>query len=494
MSKKVIIVGAGIGGLATAVRLLSRGYDVTIYEKERNLGGKVNVLESKGFKFDLTASILMNPETYKEVFAYANRNYKDYLEFIKLDPFYTVNYYDKTIYNFSTDMVNLSSSLQSISPKDFHEYIDFLSESYRKYIIADKYFLNRSFNNAFQFFNPITLKKALSLKTFSNTYSYVSKYIQNEKIRQFICFQAMYIGVSPFEGPNIYTLIPTVSQIYGLWHLKGGMYSYIEALEKLINELGGVIKKNCDVKEIITFKNKAIAVKTHNGIDKGDLVVCNVDYPYAVKYLIKDKSLIKNDIRKISSMDYSCSNFIIYLGLDKKYDELSVHNQYIGVNFKRNIEDPFKGKIPKSPSLYIYCPSRIDDTVAPRGKECLNVMVRVPNLFYKNIKWNEKTIKSLRKKVFNALTNIKGLEDIKQHIIYENYLTPVEIKNFFNSYGGAAYSFSSNLNQTNYFRPHIKSEKIRNLYFVGQSVHPGPGVSIVLLSSKLVAQEILKNH
>lgn len=209
--------------------------------------------------------------------------------------------------------------------------------------------------------------------------------------------------------------------------------------------------------------------------------------------LIKDKKYKgKYQEEKIAKMKYSCSTFIMYLGLKKKYPQLKIHNLFLGENFRTNIEAPFLGKLPENPSLYIYCPSKIDETMAPINKECLNIMVRVPNLLFNEINWDAKTISSFRKRIFETLCRIDGLEDIEENIIYENYLTPIELKNSFNSYGGAAFGLSHTLTQTNYFRPHLKLTKVNNLYFVGSSVQPGTGISIVLISSKLVAEEIIK--
>jgi phytoene desaturase len=163
------------------------------------------------------------------------------------------------------------------------------------------------------------------------------------------------------------------------------------------------------------------------------------------------------------------------------------------VNFKENIESAFTGHLPKHPSFYIYCPTRVDDSMIASDGECISIVVRVPNLFFRNIIWNKDTVKLMRNTTISALKNIRGLGDIEENIVYENYLTPQDLKDSFNSYGGTAFGLSPTLTQTNYFRPHLKSDHVKNLYFVGSSVHPGPGVSIVLLSSKLVVQEILKD-
>ncbi len=494
MKKSAIIIGSGIGGLSTALRLLSKGFDVKVYEKQNTIGGKTNQLVNEPFTFDLTASILMNKEIYKEVFSYANLDYKDYLEFMKVDPTYRCFYHDGIHYDFTRDIVSLIKTLESVSVKDSIGYIKLLSEVYERYIIANDHFLQKTFKNPVDFFKPSSIMSAFKTKTFSTSYELISKYVKDEKLQNFLCYQALYVGISPFEGPSIYTLVPVISQLYGLWHLKGGMYSYVKALEKAIHNFGGTITTNYNVDEILISDGKAVGIKSKdNEIVLGDVIISNADFPYTMDSLIKsDNHKGKYTANKLENMKYSCSTFIIYLGLKKKYPQLSVHNLYININFKENIDFAFTGILPTAPSFYLYCPTRIDNSMININGECLSIVVRVPNLFFNNVIWNENTDRFLRNNTISALKNIQGLEDIEENIVYESYLTPHDLKVDFNSYGGTAFGLSPTLNQTNYFRPHLKSNAVKNLYFVGSSVHPGPGVSIVLLSSKLVTQEIMK--
>ena len=494
MNKKVIIVGAGIGGLSTALRLLKNGYEVEIYEKNKTIGGCVNFIETETFRFDLSASILMMPDPYKEIFSYVNKNYNDYLEFIQIDPTYRLFCVDGNNMDFNNNIASLTKTLEGISKEDSLGYFKFIADVYEKYLISNEYFLRKSQENPKEILKLETLLKALKIHTLSNAYDYISKYIKNENLRNFLAFQCMYIGISPFNGPNIYTLIPVATQLYGLWYLKGGMYSFIDALSKLIIEFGGIIKNEVTVDEIIFSEDKCVGIKTSQGIKKADIIVCNADFPYVMKSLVKDEYYKdKYTDKKLSEMKYSCSTFIIYLGLKKKYPQLSVHNIYLGKNFKEGVESAFKGTLPKNYSLYIYCPSRIDKSMAKNDGECLNIMLRVPNLFFKEITWNKHTINMLTDIILSELKSIKGLEDIEGNIEYKNYLTPLDMESKFNAYGGTAFGLSPNLMQTNYFRPHFKSSKADNLFFVGSSLHPGPGVSLVLNSSRLVAEEILKN-
>jgi len=493
MKKKILIIGAGLGGLATAVRMLSKGYKVKVFEKEASVGGRMNQLVHGPFTFDLTASILMNREVFEEVFRDASLNYKDYLEFIKIDPTYRCFYPHGVQYDIPRDIADLINTLESISQQDSVGYLQLLSEVYSRYIIANEHFLQKTFEKPIDFLKPSSVINALKSKSFSTSAQLISRYVKDDKLRKFLAHQALYVGISPFEGPCTYAFVPVIAQLYGLWHLRGGFYSYIKALETAFCDLSGEIITDYPVEEILIANNRAIGIRTRDDKVHGDVVISSADFPYTISRLIKSKAHQgQYTAAKLKSMQYTCSTFIIYLGLKKNYPQLSVHNLYLNINFRKNIGFAFTGQLPTEPSCYIYCPSRIDNSMAEEG-ECISAVVRVPNLIASSINWDKDTVDLIRNRIISALKDIDGLEDIEDNIIYESYLTPEDLKKRFNSYGGTAFGLSPTLTQTNYFRPHVKSETVENLYFTGQSVHPGPGASLVLLSSKLVVQEILKN-
>lgn len=493
--KKVIIVGGGLGGLATAVRLLHKGYKVTVIEKEDKVGGKINRFEKDGYKFDLTASILMTPKIYKDIFEYVNKDYKDYLDFKKLDVSYRVFYNDYTSYDFYSDMSKTTETIEKISKSSVNNYVKFIDKAFEKYTIAEKYFLKRNMDELKNFISIKNLNPGIKLAPFSTSEDFIKKYITNEKLLNYLLFQCMYVGVSPYNASNIYSLVPAITQIYGLEYLKGGMYSYIEALEKLINEMGGKVLTNKEVKEIIIEKNKVKGIRTRKDEINCDIVVCNADFPYAVTNLIK-KEKFKDGytVEKVKKLKNSCGVFMLYLGTNKKYPGLNVHNIVIGNEFRHNIEAPFRGKMPGDASLYIYCPSRIDTSMSNNDGEVINVMMRVPNLIEGKSNWDGEFTSRIRRKLINKLKELRGLEDIEEHIVVEEQLTPIDMEEFFNSYGGSAFGLSHTLSQTTYFRPHIKAKHVEGLYYAGESIHPGVGASIVLLGAEVVSGTIIKDN
>lgn len=489
--EEVIVVGAGIGGLCSAIRLLNKGYKVTIFEKENTIGGKVNIKTNKGARFDLTASIVMTPKIYTEIFESVGKNYKDYIELIKLDPTYKVYYYDGSSYNFYSDLNKMVNVLEEIQEGLSIEYLDFLSSSYKKYLISKYNFLNKPMIKKNEIFNLESIKNMVKIMPFKSTNRYVESKINNKKLVEFLIFQAMYIGVNPFTNTNIYTLIPTISHTYGLYHIKGGIYNYILALEKLVYELGGKIEVAKAVQEIVVENNITKGVIVNRDFKKSDIVICNADFPYSIKNLFKEN--INEGIYKTNNIDnkeYSCSVFIIYLGLNRKFDNLDVHNICISKNFRKSIEAPFKGDLYSDPSIYLYSPSDVDESMCGKYKQILNVVVRVPNLTFENVKWDRINISKYREIIMSKVKSMKGLEDIENSIEYEDYLTPIDLKERFNSYNGTAFGLSHKLSQTIYFRPHIKSKNIKGLYYIGSSTHPGNGVSVIIEGSKLIEKQI----
>ena len=336
MKKDVIIVGGGIGGLCSGIYLLHKGFNVTIMEQKEKLGGKINIIEEEGFKFDLSASILMTPKIYTDVFEDVGKNYKDYFEIINLDPLYKVFSYDKEsllIYGDSNKMINEFEKFEKGLSLDF---MKFLSKSYEKYYLIKNDFLDKPMINLKELLNLNSIKSLIKIKPLSTTSNYLNKIIKNEIIINYLIFSSMYIGVDPYKNSNIHTLIPAISHLNGLGYIKGGMYKYIESLEKLFKELGGKVLNNTKVDKVLIENNKIRGIKYKDNTLRSDIVICNNDYTYTVKNLIDKKYLDKRYNKdNIEKKDYSCSVFILYLGLDKTYDTLQVHNIYLNKDLKK---------------------------------------------------------------------------------------------------------------------------------------------------------------
>ena len=492
--KKIVVIGAGVSGLASAIRLKTLGYDVEIYEKNNLVGGRMYQIEENGFKFDVGPTIVMMPELYKEVFKDSGVNPDDYLDMDLLDPLYTVYFSDKSKLEVSSNLTKLISQLETFSEEDAQGYLAYLSDVYKRYTLAKNEFLSKSYRKPTEFFNPSSISSLLKLKTLNSAYTSISSFVKNDKLRKALSFQTLYIGISPFSGPSIYTIIPMIELLYGIWYIKGGMYSMAKAMEKRFLELGGKIYLDQEVQEILIEKGVAQGIVSNQVRISADIILTNADFPWAVKNLIKDqknKGIYTN--QKIDKMEYSSSAFIMYLGLDKKYPT-NVHTLRFADDFNKNINNLFEYEVPEDPSIYLYSPSQIDSSVAPVGKEIIYVLVPVPSLHGKNISWTESFTTNYQNKILKMIENIPGFEDIRSHIEVSKVFTPETFRDTFNLQEGATFGLKPTMKQSVYFRPQHTFKAVKNLYFTGSSTHPGAGVPIVLMSAKLAVNEIEKDH
>lgn len=492
--KEISVIGAGIAGLTAALRLQHDGYKVTIYEKRDTVGGKMNQIKAKGFTFDLGPTIVMMHDIYKENLAYTGVNPDDYIKLNQLDPMYQVTFSDGETLIAHNDLPRLIEDLEKRSYKTASDYLDYLNHTYKKYIIAKDYFIEKSFRKPSDFYNFTTLRQAFKLKTFDSAHHAISKFVKDEKIQNMLSFQTLYIGISPKKGPSIYTIIPMIETMYGISYAKGGMYTYVKALEKRFLELGGKIKTNQNVEEILFEEKVAYGIRVNGKTIKSDAVICNADFPWAMNNLVKDvKAKGKYTEKKINKMDYSCSVMILYIGLNKKVPNLNVHNLYFGSDFDQNLKEIFTGHLPSDPAFYIYSPSQIDDSVAPMGKENLYVLVPVPELKTSELSWDEHVTNQFKEKIFDKLEKLEGLEDLRTQIDYLEIMTPNRFSDELNAMFGATFGLAPTLLQSNYFRPKNVHPYAKNLYFAGSSVHPGAGVPIAITSGKLVHREVKKD-
>lgn len=497
MKKTVNVIGAGVAGLASAIRLQHAGYNVEIFEKESMPGGKMHKIEQDGYQFDLGPTIVMMPELYREVFELCGRDPDDYIPMEQVDPMYRV-YFNNEIdnpYDISNDLTKLIATIEEINEDDVEGFMAYLEEIYKRFRVAKTDFLQKPFRNKRDFYNPYMLKQGLKLKTFDTADEFLSKYIKDDRLKNMISFQTLYIGISPYNGPSLYSMIPMIEFLYGIWFIKGGMHTMATAMERLFLELGGKINYNVEVEEICIEEGKATGILVNDTKETSDFVMCNADFPFAMKNLVKDKKAKgKYTDKKIDSLKYSCSCFLMYLGMDCKYEEVEgVHNFVFDNDLEKNLHDIFEGNKMDSASFYIHIASKIDPSLAPAGKDGLYILMPVSELSTAKYEWNEETIEHYRNYILNSMKEIKGFENVDKEIVTESYMTPVDFEQKFNAYNGATFGLQPTLSQSNHMRPQSKATHCENLYFTGSSTHPGAGVPIVLLSAKIATQELIKD-
>ncbi len=491
--KKIIVIGAGVSGLAAAARLQKQGYDVTIYEKGEQIGGRMNRIELGDFKFDLGPTIVMMPEIYRDVYTFCGKNPEDYIPMQQLTTLYDLHFPDQSI-SFPSDLTKIHALVESIEPGSADGFFKYLSTIYHRYVIAKDHFIMRSFRTPGAFYNPKTLYHGLQLKTFDSADHLIGQFVKNDKIKKMLAFQTLYIGISPYQGPSLYSIIPMIEMMYGVWYMKGGMYTMAKGLERLCLELGVTIHTNQPVDQIIIENQKAIGIRVNNNTIYSDYVVSTADFPYAITDLVKDdKARGKYTPKKIEQMDYSCSAYLLYLGVKRDLKgKMEMHNVIFANDFDQNIKDIFDGILPNDPSIYVYVPSLIDESMAPAGCESVYVLLPVPELKKGPLAWADETFKKeVRQLALRVIERIPALKGIEADIIEETYVNPYVLKDRFNAKFGSAFGLMPTLKQSNYYRPQSSMKSCKNLYFAGASNHPGAGVPIVLTSAKIVAEDLM---
>ncbi len=488
---KVIVIGSGFGGLATAIRLQAKGYQVILMEKQAKLGGRAYQLQKKGYTFDMGPSLITAPEIIERVFETAGKSMSDYLELTRLEPAYRIYFHDKTFIDYTGDAEQMKSQMQKFNKKDAENYDRFMEQSRLFYeAVITEGLGSEPFDNLNSMIR--FLPRALKLKALLPVYSYVKKYFSDFRHRFTFSFHPLFIGGNPFRTPSIYLMIPYLEKEGGVWFTKGGMYSVVQAFEKVFTELGGTIMTSTAADEIITKDGKAIGVRAKNQIFQADLIVSNADLAHTYKDLIKEEARKKYTNRHVKNMDYSMSAFLLYLGVKKQYPELKHHTLILSERYHGLVDDIFDNKvIPDDQSMYLHVPTKTDPGMAPAGKENMYVLVPVANL-QAGINWAEKK-ESYAKHILDFLENQFGLTDLQKNLEVMEIFTPQDFADNQNAYLGSAWGVEPRLLQSAYFRPHNKSEDIDNLYFVGASTHPGAGVPGVLLTAEATEQAILKD-
>lgn len=495
MSKKVSVIGAGMGGLSSAIELIYNGYEVEIYEQNDQPGGKMHQLQFDGHTFDVGPTIVMMPESYNEVFSNVGKNPQDYITLEKLDPMFDVYFAeDYRSYSLSSDLIKMMEIVESKGRENAEGFLRYLNDIYERYQVAINHFIRRPFRYKKDMYNPKMLSQALKLKTFNSAKNMMAQYMPDKDLQEMLSFQTLYIGVSPTNGPSLYNIIPMIELLYGVWTIKGGMHAMAEGMAQLFIDLGGKIHYSAKVEEIVIENQKVKGIQIGNELIESDIVISNADFPYTMSKLIKDEaSKGKYKQKKIDSMDYSCSCLVFYWAVEGEHSDLPGHNFIISKDLDKNLEQIFDGSLIDDPSTYLSIPSNLDRSMAPEGKSSFYVLIPVPELGISKVQYDNDTIDYYRNKAIGHLENMPGLENIKDLIIKEEVFTPLDFESKFSAYRGATFGLQPSLKQSNHWRPQSKSLHCEGLYFTGSSTHPGAGVPIAIEGGRICSSEVRKD-
>ena len=490
MKRKIVIIGSGFGGLAAAIRLQAKGMQVTILEKNVKVGGHAYQLVKNGYTFDMGPSIITAPDLIQRVFASAGVRMEDYVDLIKLDPFYRIYFHDGSSFDYTDDGEQMKQQMAQFSEKDADNYVRFMAHTRHLYdaIITDGL-------GSTPFDLPTMLgflPRALRLQALMPVYDFVKKYFDDPRHRFIFSFHPLFIGGNPFRAPAVYLMIPYLEKTGGVWFCKGGMYNLVQALESVFKELGGVVETDAEVEQIVVENRSAKGVLAKGRFYEADGVISNADLAHTYSELIKPEHRRKWSDKKLRKTQYSMSAFLLYLGVRKKYPQLEHHTLILSERYKGLIDDIFDNKVlPDDFSMYLHIPSQTDSTMALEGCESMYVLIPVPNLD-SGINW-EKTEKIYTDKVLTFLEDDFGLTNLRRSIEVLETFTPSDFKKQRNNHLGSAWGIEPKLTQTAYFRPHNRSEDIQKFYFVGANTHPGAGVPGVLLTAETTVKLVIKD-
>jgi len=475
MEKRVVIVGAGPGGLTAGMILANKGFAVEIFEKSGDVGGRNGHISSKGFKFDLGPTFLMLKPVLEEVFNEAGEDVHDYLAFYDLDPMYRLVFKNRSI-SISSDHKKMRAQIKKIFPGEERGFDMFLEEEKKRFEAAYPC-LKIDYSAFYMMFNKHILRFLPKLSFPDSMHDALGRYFKEEDLKAAFTFQSKYLGMSPWHCPAAFMIIPYIEHKYGIQHVKGGLSEISQAMKRVILKKGGKIHLNSEVKKI---EENCIILKDDKKVE-ADRIIVNADVGYAMKNLLKKK-------KDLSRKKFSCSTFMLYLGIDKKLD-LEHHTIFFSDDYKRYVDSIFDEKVLDDDfSFYVRNASVTDKTLAPEGKSNIYVLVPVPNNS-SGIEWN-RIKREYRDKVIRKIEEKTG-EKIEGHIVTEIVITPEDWEKKYNVFLGATFNLAHSLGQMLYFRPHNRLSK--TLYLVGGGTHPGSGLPTIYESGRITADLVSKS-
>jgi phytoene desaturase len=480
---KVVVIGAGFGGLAAAIRLQARGFAVTLIDKRDQPGGRAYVYRDAGFAFDGGPTVITAPFLFEELFALAGRRFEDHVTLVPVDPFYRIRFDDGRVFDYTGDPARMDAEVARFSPGDVDGYRRFVAQSERIFAVGFQQLGDVPFSRAADMLKIIP--QMMRLRSHLSVWSLVSKYIRDPSLRVVLSFHPLLVGGNPFTTTSIYALIAFLERKWGVWYAQGGTGAIVEALVELFTALGGTLELGVEAEEIVVENGRATGVRLRGGRTlPARFVVANGDAPATYKRLIPAPARRKHSDARIDAMKYSMSLFVAYFGTRRTYPELAHHTILLGPRHKELLEDIFDRKVLASDfSLYLHAPTRTDPSVAPPGHENFYVLSPVPHL-QSGTDWDQ-IGESYRDRIYEYLES-HGIPDLRANLVTTRHITPKTFAEELNSERGAAFSIQPVLRQSAYFRFHNRSEEVEGLFLVGAGTHPGAGLPGVLSSAKVV--------
>jgi phytoene desaturase len=481
--KSAIVIGAGFGGLAAAVRLAARGYSVTVIDKLDQPGGRARVFRENGFTFDAGPTVITAPFLFEELWTLAGEKFADDVTLVPVDPFYRIRFNDGFVFDYTGSAEKMRAQIAKMSPRDVEGYERFLAHSERIYKVGFEKLGHASFSRAWDMAKAVPAM--MELESWRTVYQLVSKYVHDERLRVVLSFHPLLVGGNPYACSSIYALICFLERRFGVWYAMGGTGAIVRGLVRLIEKLGGTMRLGSEVTEITVDRGRATGVRCADGTTlRADVVVSNADSAWTYRHLVRPEHRKRWTDKRVDHARYSMSLFVWYFGTDRKYDDVAHHTILLGPRYRELLHDIFERKVlAEDFSLYLHRPTATDPSMAPAGNDAFYVLAPVPHLD-SGIDWKKRS--ELYRRAISRTLADTVMPDLERHVIASRVLTPQDFLDDYLSLKGAAFGLEPVLAQSAYFRPHNESEDVRGLYLVGHGTHPGAGVPGVLSSARVL--------
>jgi len=492
MSKKIAVVGAGPGGLAAAMLLSHRGFQVDVYEKEAAIGGRNAELSLGDYHFDLGPTFLMMKFLLDELFEEAGRSITQYLDCVRLDPMYRLTFSDKSLLARS-DPQQMREEIDKVFPGEGAALERFLkSESVR----FEKLYpcLQKPYGTVSSMLSRTLLSALPHVAVGRSLFDVLGTYFRSEELRLAFTFQSKYLGMSPWDCPGLFAMIPYTEHAHGVYHVQGGLCRISEAFAQVARESGSSIFTSTPVRRVMTQRGRAVGVELADGEKRRyDDVVLNADFGHAVSTLFTPGTLKKYTADSVRKKHWSCSTFMMYLGVDTTFPETDHHTIVFAGDYKRNLEDISDRRVASDDiSVYIRNSVVTDPSSAPHGHSALYILVPTPNNL-SGIDWEQEKWR-YRDRVFRILEQRTAFKELNKHIVEEMMITPADWEHKQSVYLGATFNMGHNWSQMLYLRPHNKFEELDHCYLVGGGTHPGSGLPTIFESARISANLICDQY
>jgi phytoene desaturase len=489
--QSVIVIGAGVGGIAAAAHLARRGVHVTVLEKNAHPGGRCNQFSREGHHFDTGPTLLVMPQLYEAEFEALGASLRERLDLMRVDPTYHLVFDDSSGLVLTSDLNRMQTQLEAIEQGSFDGFLRYLEEGHRHYQLSLDHLVNRDFHRATDLINLRNLPLLFQVKPLLPHYDHMAAYFDDPRLKAAFTFQDGYMGLSPFEAPATFSLMPYTELAHGVWYPRGGMYRVVEALVDIATDAGVEFIYNTAVKRIAVNGTAVRGVVMADGqYLTADAILANADLPYVYQDLLPPDDLSD----RLAHKRFSYSTVSFFWGVDKSYEALGPHTLFLADDYHASFDSLVKDlALPNDPNVYVHAPARLDPTMAPPGQDTLTAIVPVGHLGGNGEQdWGAIRDRA-RHEVLRRLA-LLGIHDLEAHLKFEESFTPPSWQQRYNLVKGATHGLYHNLTQMAYFRPDNQHPRYHNLYFVGASTRPGTGIPTSLVSARLAVRRMFEQE